>query len=137
MNKDINENCVKTVDLINSWLSKNLNKILLIYLIVLLLGILCNSGYLSVVLSKIRGKLKRSSPKNNFIESIEIKRDILFLPLQGENLSTSPWFLDLDISKDFQSFFDKRDYFILGRVILNLDNLGNQQNIAMEEEIKV
>ena len=40
---------------------------------------------------------------------------MIYLNLQGKNDPDCPWFLDLDVSKEFISFFDKIDHFKLTR----------------------
>lgn len=66
---------------------------------------------LRIIKSKKKGeKLKEVS----FTEDDELMS--IFISLNGKNSHTSPWFLNLDISKDFHSFVDKRDIFDLSRV---------------------
>ena len=61
-------------------------------------------------------KAKKYSLQNNKYNSI--KGNCIFVTLMGKNEPQSPWFLDLDVSNEFQTFLNKQDYFSLGRVIL-------------------
>ena len=67
-------------------------------------------------------KSKKYNPENNKYD--KIKGNTVFVPLMGINQPSSPWFLDLDVSNEFQTFLNKHDYFSLGRVNLAV-NIGN------------
>lgn len=74
----------------------------------------------------------RASKKNKAkIEEVEfdeteLRKEMIFMSLQGKNTHDNCWFLDLDIPKEFNSFLSTRDYFTLSRVrILIKVNLGN------------
>ena len=59
---------------------------------------------------------KRKKMKKIEVKSYQVKRHF-YISLQGKNSSKDPWFMNLEISKDFRSsFFSKGDHFHLTRV---------------------
>ena len=66
----------------------------------------------------MRRKIEIEREKDrNYISDIDAKKDVVYLNLHGRNDPDCPWFLDLDLSKDFSSFVDKIDHFKLSREI--------------------
>lgn len=89
--------------------------------------VLCFLYFIFCIVEILRVSKKRQEPieEVEFDESV-LKNQIIFLSLQGKNTFDNPWYLDLDIPKEFVSFLSTRDYFTLSRVKKIIIFLGSE-----------
>lgn len=66
-----------------------------------------------------------------YMSDADVRKDVIYLNLQGRNDPDCPWFLDMDISKDFTSFLDKIDYFKLSREIWRVTKWGSKSKMIL------
>lgn len=127
LTKSINPLCYPSANLFRLWTVEYYQITLICYIATLMLYSACSTRIFF-----IKEKVKKSNIADSY--SHEDEYMTFFIDLNGKNSHSSPWFLNLDISRDFSSFADKKDIFILSRVthppLITL--LGDQQDHPME-----
>lgn len=108
IDRSINSHCLRTVDFF-SYHVVNYRATFLISFILMAVF------YFFLEVVRFSNKTSGEIKEVDFTEEY-LKKEIIFLSLQGNNSIDNPWFLDLDIPKEFISFLNTRDYFTLSRV---------------------
>lgn len=81
----------------------------------------------------LRLKIKEERKKDPYyISDKDVKKEVVYLNLQGRNDPDCPWFLDLDVSKEFTSFLDKIDHFKLTREIGRTTKWGSKDKMGLK-----
>lgn len=111
LRKEINPDCATSFNLASKWIVKYFFVYLILYLIVL--SIFCLKSLKS---GKCCKSEKKSKKKKGVFFNMESEYLSVFININGKNSHSSPWFMNMDISKEFNCFVDKRDIFTLSRV---------------------
>jgi hypothetical protein len=91
---------------------------------------------LSIEKYKVRRKRRKKRKKVVHISSYS-SQDRRVVSLQGKNFPNDPWFLELNLSQEFDShFISKKDITSVIRVPFPLNSSGNEPHNEMVEPIK-
>ena len=131
LNKNINPYCLPTATLFTQSIAINRWGYIVVYTVVISIFVLFEIrgsplfSFSGRARKRALKRAKRSNDRSRKSQSMvsdesemtfDYEKDIYFISLQGRNTHDDPWFLDLDISKEFKCIFSKMDYFNLTRV---------------------
>lgn len=113
LSQKINPHCMTSFEVFSNMLIKSYHSLLYIFLSLLLLMIFATVNRKYRFFNRLCGVKK----KQWLEETSSYDKNFVVFGFQGENLPGNQWFLEMDISKDFNSvLISRQDYLNLARV---------------------
>lgn len=107
----INPYCLKSTTLAKQAITKNIKFLLVVFSLITIIH------FFSITLKQYKINFKKKRQVKEIDDLLETEeREIFYVYLQGRNIYYDPWYLQLDHSKEFESFVSRREYFPIIRV---------------------
>lgn len=111
LSREINPHCLKSSTLAIHFLAQRR----IIFFEIYLIGLIVHLIFHFLKKIKIEKNILKSEKTIDEMEQVH-DRELLYVYLQGRNIHYDPWYLQLDLSREFKTFVTTSDYLSIIRV---------------------